>query len=1442
MQNYTYVGIGASAGGLKAFEELISLLPHNSNYVYIIAQHLDPHKKSALVEILSRCTSLKVLTINETTSYFPNHIYIIPAGYDLSYKNARITLCKTETQTHKPTPSIDSLFETLALYKKEKSIAILLTGSGHDGMLGMQEIKKNGGITIAQEPQEAYYKSMPQSAIDSGSVDYILPLKEIAKKLSIFIKTQAITPLENIEQLLQRKEHFDTKKYKSETILRRINKRMLLVHVNTLEEYLEYIIVNEDELHLLYQNILIGVTQFFRDKEAFSVLESEVYNYLKDKPENYELKVWSIACSTGEEAYSIAIVIAEVSKKLKRNFRIKIFASDIDEKALYKARSAIYSQESITEIEPDILQTYFTKIDNGYKLSEEIRKYIVFTKHNILSDPPFINQDIISCRNLLIYIKPEAQQELFTLLHYTLKDDGILFLGSSESTLISIKYFTTLSSESKIYKKEKLKNPPKISSHYFSKHLEERNDFSIEGSTHKNDINIEENISTIISDFFAPNCIVIDKEFSIVYKKGALPFVKMPDGFMTLNVLDHLHKELKYSARHAINLAFSSQSVQSTKFIELDLGEEKTFVRMIANPYTKTSTASMLLLYFQELHADDLQFDTSDLELPDESFVIESLSTQVKQTQENNNLLSEELDSYKEKMQLLTEELQSSNEELQSSNEELETSNEELQSSNEELHVSIVNEQKLQEKFSSILNSSQNGIIGLDIDGNHTFVNQATLKILGFSEDELIGKSAHKLWHHTKADGSHFPLEECQLHSHYMNKRSIRTEEVFWKKDGTAIDVEVLQNPLFEDGEVVGAVLSFHDITEKKRLEKEIEHEHRLANLYANTSGTLLLTLDRDGNITMVNREGANFLKTRQKDLIGKNWIENFIPKEQREEMQTVFASIISGDQLLVSHYKNYIIDTKGTQHLLSWTNHYIKDEGGTITGVISSGIDITQEEALSKQLFEQENLYKLTFEQANIGIAHTTLEGQWIDTNEYLSELLGYTKEEFLELSVADITHKEDRDVDKQMIAQLMNKKNNYYQTEKRYIHKNGSIIWVALSVVLLRDDLGEALYLLKIIRDISQMKLLMYQLEKQNEKFEKIIEFTPIPIMLYNEDGEILLTNKIFESTLGYSKNELATIDNLVKVLFKNENEENIKKIKNYYANPLLTNDVEQVIVTKSGEKRVGILNAVLLNKAEIDVKAMYLIAIVDITDLQKKDELMIAQSRQAAMGDMLAMIAHQWRQPLSVISLLSNNVKIKLDLEEEISKDNIEHLISSLNKQTQYLSQTIDDFRDFFKPDKVKEDVSMDTVITKVTNLMGKTLQNNNIELVLPQNSDMKVAIYMNQLIQVIINLINNAKDAIKIKNISDGRIELSLKEEKKDITLSICDNGGGIDASVKEKIGQPYVSTKSKNGTGLGLYMSIMIVTNYLDGQIKWDSDEKGSCFYITLPLPYFDAHR
>ena len=1431
MKKFTFIGIGASAGGLKAFEKLVPLLPIDKEYVYIIAQHLDPLKESALPEILARFTTLKVVAITEKTVYLPNTIYVIPAGYDMILQNNKLTLQKrVKETTHTSTPSINQLFTTLALYKKEKSIGILLTGAGHDGAEGFHQIKKHNGITIAQNPQEAYYNSMPQSAIDSGFVDYILSLEEIAHSLSNTMHPSLATPLVAIKNLLYKQNKFKIEKYKEETILRRINKRMLLLNLDSLQDYVNYMYAHNEEIDLLYQNILIGVTEFFRDKESFDALREEIYLYLKNKPEHYEVKIWSIACSTGEEAYSLAILIDQISIQLEKKFRVKIFASDIDAHSLAKAREAIYGDESLKTLDKKILFHYFTKVKNGYKIINQIRENIVFTQHDILSDPPFINQDIISCRNFLIYIKPEVQKEIFTLFHYTLKENGLLFLGSSESTLLNVKYFDVLSSEHKIYIKEELKNPPKLSHHFFSKHLQENNQQIENNTTVENNINIDNTITQTMVEHLIPNSIVVDKEMSIVYKKGTFEYVSMPNGFITLNIIEHLHPLLKYPVRQIITSVLSKNVHQHTKFIELPLANNPLYVKVLAYPYQKEHT-TMVLLYFQELKSTDLEFDTTNLNLPQESILIESMGAQLTQLQSENHTLEDKLTVFKENMQLLNEELQSSNEELQSSNEELETSNEELQSSNEELHSSILNEKKLQEKLTSILNATQNGIVGLDLNGNHIFVNDAACKMLGFTREELISHNAHKCWHHTKKDGSHFPQNACKIHQHLKDRRSIRSQDLFWKKDGTAMEVKVLQNPLYNNNEVIGTVLSFEDITEKNRLIKEAKHEHHITELYLNTIGTLLMTLDLEGNISMINSEGAKLLGASQKELVGKNWFTNFLPKNIQKEVMKVFYSVISGSLNLTRNYTNTILDVNKKEYTLFWTNHFTKDSEGNITGLITSGIDITKEKEISKELFKQEHLYKMTFEEANIGIAHLSLDGRWIDTNEYMSTLLGYTKEEFLHMSVSEITVADDRYTDTIMLKKLLNNEQENYHIEKRYIHKNGTIVWVSLSNVLLKDDLGEPLYVLKIIRDISELKLLMYTLEAEKNKFETMIDFTPAPIMLYNEDGEVLILNKQYKELTGFSLTKPTTISNLLNFVFKSENKKSFKKIKEYYDNPTRQSNIHQTITTPTGEKRTCIVNTVEIHNND---KMLYLVAIADITDLQKKDDLMIAQSRQAAMGDMLAMIAHQWRQPLSVISMLANNIKLQVELEENITKHDIEHFVSSLEKQTHYLSQTIDDFRDFFRPDKIKETVSISTILQKVENLTIKSLQNNNITLSLPKKSDMKLSVYRNQLIQVIINLINNAKDAIKSKQTLNGMIEITLKHNKNQITISVCDNGGGIDPSIIEKLGEAYVSTKSKNGTGLGLYMSIMIVENHLGGTLEWTSDNKGSCFKINLP--------
>jgi len=674
-----YIGIGTSAGGLEVLEKLVAKLPKDRNFVYIIAQHLDPNKNSLLTQILTRNSSLPVLEAEIECKFLTNHIYIIPPGYNIVFRNYHLSLEKIPLPYHAPTPSIDKFFEALSLYKKNSVIGIVLTGSGKDATIGIQKIKEAGGTTIAQLPDEALYANMPQNAINSGNIDHIFSIEEITQYISSLSKKQSQQPdytqeFNKIKTLLNNQKNFNMEKYKAETILRRIDKRMMIVHVKNIKEYLQYINHNTKELHLLHKSILIGVTEFFRDKKAFNALEEELLKNLQDKPNNYNLRVWSIACSSGEEAYSLAILISEISEKLNKNFIVNIFATDIDEDALQKAREAIYTKESLKDINKIIIDKYFTEVDSKYEVINSIRKQIIFTTHNILSEPPFIKQDIISCRNFLIYIDPKFQKEIFTLFHYSLKENGILFLGSSESTLSSVKYFNPLNSEYKIYKKEKLKNPPKISTHYFSKHLSTKRDKPIMQTQKNEDIDIEEELSKRVFNFFAPNCILVDKDYSIIYKKGKLPFLHINDGFVSLNIIDNIDKSLQYELNILLAHAFKSDAIQTTKFIQLKLNNlENTFIKIIAYPFSIQQDKSMFLLYFQELNIEDLHFNLENSPLKNESFMLNNLNYQLTKAQDEVYKLTRSITKNKENQQLLHEELQSSNEELQSSNEELVT-------------------------------------------------------------------------------------------------------------------------------------------------------------------------------------------------------------------------------------------------------------------------------------------------------------------------------------------------------------------------------------------------------------------------------------------------------------------------------------------------------------------------------------------------------------------------------------------------------------------------------------------------------------------------------------------------------------------------------------------------------------------------------------------------
>ena len=455
-----YVAIGSSAGGFEALSELVTCLPRKTGFFYFLAQHHARAQKSVLAELLGRKSTIAVTLAKEGMLLKPDMLYVFPPELKILVVKNKPTVVKSESSSSFPLPNADILFSELCSIKNSKTVAIVLSGTGSDGTKGMKVVKESGGVTIAQAPQETMFDGMSTSSINSDTVDYILSIMEIGDKLSqlsVAFNDDSYVNQENsfisIVKLLHNAKGLDLSRYKEETINRRVEKRMTLLRLETIEEYSRYLKSNPQEIDFLHQEVLIGVTEFFRGVEAFEALKSTVRKKLVLLEEYSEFRVWSVACSSGEEAYSLAIILSELSRELRKAFYFKIFASDIDEVSLEKARLGEYKTEAFSHMDKETLSRYFVKNEHGYKVVKELRDLIVFARHNFLNNPPFINMDLISCRNVLIYLKRFSQKDVFSLFHHSLKNDGTLFLGLSESILNGSDYFNALDNKNRIYKK-----------------------------------------------------------------------------------------------------------------------------------------------------------------------------------------------------------------------------------------------------------------------------------------------------------------------------------------------------------------------------------------------------------------------------------------------------------------------------------------------------------------------------------------------------------------------------------------------------------------------------------------------------------------------------------------------------------------------------------------------------------------------------------------------------------------------------------------------------------------------------------------------------------------------------------------------------------------------------------------------------------------------------
>ncbi|MEX0272258.1 chemotaxis protein CheB [Leptolyngbyaceae cyanobacterium UHCC 1019] len=715
---FPIVGIAASAGGLEAFTQLLSHLPTDTGMGFVLVQHLAPNHKSMLSEILGRATQMPVNEVEDGVMVEPNHIYVIPPNTSMTLVDGRLQLAPREKVFgHGYLPG-DALFNSLAADRGHKAIAVILSGGDGDGSRGLTAIKEAGGITFAQCEDSARFESMPNTAVATGNVDFVLPPQQIAEEIAKLSRhpfiaqsisvtgapasPTSLNPLFTLFSLLRSISGVDFSLYKRTTLDRRIERRMLLYKMDQLDDYVQYLQTHPPEVKALYEEILIHVTSFFRDSEAFDLLTQQVFPQIvqNNSAQNSSadpIRIWVAGCSTGEEVYSIAICLLEFLRAKAIHPSIQIFATDISNAAIYKARTGIYAASQMVEVSRDRRSAFFIPLENGtYQICKAVRELCVFARQDLSSDPPFSNLDLITCRNVLIYMGETLQKRLMPIFHYSLKPSGFLMLGTSESTGKFSDLFELVDQKYKIYTKKLNSIRPRFSFITSSYPIVKVEDHQPLVQVSSDVFDLQKEADQLIAAHYAPVGVVINDKLEILQLRGDTnPYLQFAPGKASLNLLKIVREGLLADLRAAIHQAQQQNVTVRKEGIPLEMNLVSTIVTLQVIPFKPSVVEELYFLILFETIATEENSATllaPDPEDPEQEIVrlrqaLTAITREQIATQEYLQTLVQEQDYVNQNLKVANEEILSSNEELQSTNEELETAKEEIQATNEELNT-----------------------------------------------------------------------------------------------------------------------------------------------------------------------------------------------------------------------------------------------------------------------------------------------------------------------------------------------------------------------------------------------------------------------------------------------------------------------------------------------------------------------------------------------------------------------------------------------------------------------------------------------------------------------------------------------------------------------------------------------------------------------------------
>ena len=1101
------VAIGASAGGLEPIEQLFDAMPTDSGLAFVIIQHLSPDFRSMMDQLLARHSTMAIHHPEDGTRVEPNVVYLNPPRKELTIANGRLHLRERADPEVLSFP-IDGFMHSLAEDRKEAAIGIILSGTGSDGTLGASAICQAGGVVIVQEPSSAKFDAMPRSALERGVATVTALPRDMAALIERHIGGETLgmpdpgesfqSPEHEILALLQKRYGADFGYYKHATVNRRIRRRALMNQVSDPYEYARFVRENTDELEALYCDLLIGVTAFFRDKQAFDALASQVIPDIASRmAHDRQLRIWVAGCASGEEPYSIAILVSEFARKNGLPLNLKIFATDIHFTSLDIASAGLYAEESLQGVRQDLIDEYFEKAGDKFQVKQHLRRLVVFSPHNLIKDPPFTRMDLVSCRNLLIYLDDVAQKKVLALFHFALEKDGVLFLGPSETTGELESEFETLDQKWRIFRKQRdirLRESTKLlplsprqmgAEEEVGRLRERRLDAGFAADRQVNNLQRQTVLHAYdrVLEAHAPPSLLVARDGTLVHVFGdADRFLQVGSGIFSPRVTEILHHDLKLAVSAGLERARGQHAAPYVRDVLVARADEAPVPVTVGIEKLAADGihADFMLVTLGEREQAGPQI-VPEPEAAEETGEREFLAQRVRDLERDLRLTEESLQSTIEELETSNEELQATNEELMASNEELQSTNEELHSVNEELYtVSAEHQRKIEElteitdDMDNLLRSSDIGTIFLDIDLKIRRFTPAAARTFNLLAHDL-GRPIQHVTFRFEDEALIGDIERVRAGGDPVDK------EV--DVDGHAFLLRVL--PYRSDqSEAAGVVLTIVDVHALKQAQRQLTQQQKLYETVVQHQTELVHRFKPDTTLTFVNAAYCRHYGKPAEDLLGQRFIE-LLPKSERAVTLASLAELRPGED---SDYQRQDIRHDGACVWLQWRRHAIAGPDGTIDEIQSVGHDITELKQVQEQLAAEEARFRNLYRMAPVMMFSMDRDGRLVEASAYWLKVMGYREEDVIGRNAIEFMAADFRSVAVEEVLPQIWERGLCMDVPCQMIKKNGAVIDVRFSAILDEAQSGEKQQSHAAMIDVTNQLSAERALEAQNEDLARI------------------------------------------------------------------------------------------------------------------------------------------------------------------------------------------------------------------------------------------------------------------------------------------------------------------------------------------------------------------